>query len=369
MGAHRRKQGALQCLLQVGPEVLDVLDTDRHPHQAVGDRRGLALPPAAPLERRLDAAEGRGVHPQRRGVREHVGGLGGRQHHGDDGAEAGVADLGEGAVLGQPAGQLGGVRLRTLDPQVQRAQPAQGQPRLQRAGDRADQVAAALQHVVQLLVLHHQRAHDHVAVAGEDLGDRVKDDVGAELERLLQQGCGERVVDDDRRPGLVAGLDEPLHVGDLQRRVRRRLDPQQRRVVQLGDHGVGVGDVHQHGLQPTPCLEVAELADAAEVRVPRRDHHAVLSDEVEHRRHGRETGRERQRTPALERAERLLERRPGRVRVPPVLEVAARDVRRRHLDRRVQRLVGLVRRPPRVHDDRRGGEGWGVTGHAPNVGR
>ena len=38
----------------------------REPHQAVGDGRRLGLPAAAPLERRLDAAERGGVHPQRR---------------------------------------------------------------------------------------------------------------------------------------------------------------------------------------------------------------------------------------------------------------------------------------------------------------
>ena len=47
-------------------------------------------------------------------------------------AEAGVADLGRQRVAGQPAGQLGGVRLGALDAQVQGAQPAQREPRLER---------------------------------------------------------------------------------------------------------------------------------------------------------------------------------------------------------------------------------------------
>ena len=46
----------------------------REPHQALGDRRRLGLPAPAPLERRLDAAEDGGVHPQPGLVREQVGG-------------------------------------------------------------------------------------------------------------------------------------------------------------------------------------------------------------------------------------------------------------------------------------------------------
>ena len=49
-------------------------------------------------------------------------------------------------------------------------------------------------------------------------------------------------------------------------------------------------------------------------------------------------------------------------------EVAARDVRRRHRDRRVQRLVHVARRPAGVHDDGRGGQRRSVTGHGPNLG-
>ena len=48
--------------------------------------------------------------------------------------------------------QLLGVGLRALDPQVQRAQPAQGQPGLEGPGHGTDEVAPALEHGVQLVV-------------------------------------------------------------------------------------------------------------------------------------------------------------------------------------------------------------------------
>ena len=59
---------------QVGPEVVDVLDADGQPHQGVGDGGGLGLPAAAPLERRLDAAQRGRVHPEPGRVGEQVGG-------------------------------------------------------------------------------------------------------------------------------------------------------------------------------------------------------------------------------------------------------------------------------------------------------
>ena len=60
-------------------------------------------------------------------------------------AEARVADLVQRRVPGEPTDQLLGVGLGPLHPQVQGPQPAQREPRLERPGDRADQVAAALE--------------------------------------------------------------------------------------------------------------------------------------------------------------------------------------------------------------------------------
>ena len=50
--------------LQVGPEVVGVLDTDGHPDQALGDDVELAAPAAAALEGGLDAAQAGRVGPQ-----------------------------------------------------------------------------------------------------------------------------------------------------------------------------------------------------------------------------------------------------------------------------------------------------------------
>ena len=72
------------------------------------------------------------------------------QHDRDHPAEAGVADLVDVGTLPEPSYELGGVGLAALHPQRQRAQPTQGEPGLEGTGDGADEVAAALEHAVQL---------------------------------------------------------------------------------------------------------------------------------------------------------------------------------------------------------------------------
>ena len=89
-----------------------------------------------------------------------------------------------------------------------------------------------------------------VAVAGEVLGHRVHDDVGAELERALEQRRGEGVVDDGEHAALAGGAPagwggrRPRAAGWSATRARagrRRRAPAQHRV------GVGDVDAAHHG--------------------------------------------------------------------------------------------------------------------------
>ena len=191
----------------------------------------------------------------------------------DDAAEARVADLADRRVPGQPAHQLLGVRLGPLDPQVQGAQAAQRQPRLEGAGDRAEQVAPALQHGVQLVVAGDHRAHEHVAVAGEVLRRRVHDQVDVELQRRLQQGSGEGVVDDDVGAGLVRGRRGssrcPRPPGPGWSATPARPGPRPSQAATTASVSVmSTSSV----AQPAAGLEVGQLQHGAVVGVPGRDH-------------------------------------------------------------------------------------------------
>ena len=180
------------------------------------------------------------------------------------------------------------------------------------------------------------------------------DHVGAELERPLQQRGEERVVDDHAGAGVAGRGDDRGGVGHLERRVGRRLEPDQRGVLARLDHGRGVRYVDDRRGEPAAELEVGELDQGAVVGVPRHHHLVAERDQVEEAGDRRHPGRVRQAPAALQRAQRALERGPRRVAVAAVLEVPTGDVRRRHRDRRVERLVGLVRRPARGDGDGRG---------------
>ena len=79
-------------------------------------------------------------------------------------------------------------------------------------------------------------AEEHVAVAGEVLRHRVHDDVGAVLERALEQRGREGVVDDREDPALAGRREQRGQVGDLEQGVGRRLEPEQVGAVEGREH-------------------------------------------------------------------------------------------------------------------------------------
>jgi len=62
----------------------------------------------------------------------------------------------------------------------------------------------------------------------------------------------------------VRGSDQGGDVGDIELRVGRRFDPEQRRTVEGGDDGGGVGDVHEAGLPAASGRVGKESAGATE---------------------------------------------------------------------------------------------------------
>src|SRR4051794_26507272 len=62
-----------ECLLEVGPEVLDVLAADADAQQVVGNDGAFGRVAGAPLERRLDAPEAGGMGAEGEGLDERIG--------------------------------------------------------------------------------------------------------------------------------------------------------------------------------------------------------------------------------------------------------------------------------------------------------
>ena len=118
-----------------------------------------------------------------------------------------------------------------LHAQRERAQAAQHEEAVERAGHGADRVLQELQPFEEILARRGQDATDGVRVAGQVLGRGVEDDVGAQRQRLLDERRCERVVDD--QDGLLAACPvccrEPVgdrsDVDHAQVRVGGRLQP------------------------------------------------------------------------------------------------------------------------------------------------
>ena len=82
----------------------------------------------------------------------------------------------------------------------------------------------------EAIVAGHGDAADHVGVTVDELGRGVNDNVGAVVERRLEDGRHEGVIDDDERAGRVGNLGECGDVDQLQHGVCRRLEPEHLRV-------------------------------------------------------------------------------------------------------------------------------------------
>ena len=102
-------------------------------------------------------------------------------------------------------------------------------------------------------VVRDRHAREQVGVPTDVLRGAVHDDVGAEPEWLLEDRCGERVVDGDERAGVLGGRDDRGQVGDLQERVRRRFEPDQVGVGRRVDPCRRVGDGTRVTIQPRRC--------------------------------------------------------------------------------------------------------------------
>ena len=160
-------------------------------------------------------------------------------------------------------------------------------------------------------------AADGGVVAFDVLRGREQRDVGAELERTLQDRSQERVVDGELHTGSVGDVGDGGDVGELERGIRRRLDEDEARVGanRLGDRG-GVGGVNEGSFDAEVFQHLLEEADRAAVDDVGDDNViAGLQDRQEERGDGGHAGGEADgRRRVFQSAEGGFERGDGRIR-------------------------------------------------------
>ena len=285
---------------QVGPEVVDVLDPDRHPHQPVGHRRGLGLPATTALEGGLDAAEGGRMDPQRGGVGEEVGLLRGGQDHREHAAEPGVADLSTAGCAARRSARVAALaeerstrRCRVRRPRS--ASHASNGPgiapsRSRRPLSTAHSASSAVTTAPMRTSLWPARylVAEWTTMSAPSASGCWSRGVAKVLSTTTYAPASWAAA-------MIVAMSASSSAGLV-----GRLEPDQRGVLAGRDARRGVGDVDQRGRQPAARLEVGQLARSAVVGVPRHDHRASR-DQVEHRGDRREPGGERQRATALER--------------------------------------------------------------------
>ena len=201
------------------------------------------------------------------------------------------------------------------------------------------------------LVAAHGRAEQQVRVAADELGRRVQDDVGAELERALAQRRRERRIHDRDRTTLTRARRDRGHVGHGHERVGDGLDPDHVGAVGCGEDGVRVVGGGQTQAQAAMCLQPLEDVPDTEIG-HRRQHHGPAGRHEVGDGGGRGEPRcERHRPPSVERPERGLECAPAGVAVAAVFDGRVLDVGGAHRDRRVHRCAGRAGGPAGLDRD------------------
>ena len=241
---------------------------------------------------------------------------------------------------------------------IQRPQTPQNQPRGKRGRRSAENLPRPQKSVVPLVApLQHQAPALHIAMATAILGRGMQHQVGAETQRPLQHGRGERIVDQELSARGVRDLRHRHQVRDLHRWVRRTFrdhNPSIRakRRLNLGQ----VRHVHNHAFNAELGQEFATQVPEAGVGVIRENDVRPRPQRLHHRRHRAHAGGKRQRLfAALQLGHRLFQARLRGILFPnvgvAVKVLAGRPVlkRRGEMNRRRNRSGGGVNFRAGVH--------------------
>jgi hypothetical protein len=259
------RNSLLNSLLHIRDQIRRVLDTARNSDKIVKDTGDLPLllrdagvgHGAGDFDQALDAAEGFGEGEDLGVLAEALGGLlaaldAEAQHAAAEAVavlldcdfallvrvRARVVDEQDVGVVLQGGADGGGVLGGLAGAQVEGLDAAVGEPAVEGRGDGADGVLQEGEALVDGVAVEGGDAHADVAVAVDVLCDRVDDDVGAVLERVLDVGGEEGVVNDDHDAGAVGDVGDGADVDEREGGVGGRLDPDELGVG--GDQGLDV---------------------------------------------------------------------------------------------------------------------------------
>jgi hypothetical protein len=101
---------------------------------------------------------------------------------------------------------------------------AQRQPTIERSGYGARRVLDELEPFGQIVSGGERDTADHVTVAVYVLGSGMDYNLGPELNRPLEEGCGEGIVDDEYHIVMTGEIANGRKIGNVHHRVRRSLD-------------------------------------------------------------------------------------------------------------------------------------------------
>jgi len=135
--------------------------------------------------------------------------------------------MGTGFERSRNAGRILG---RFAGAQVQRLEPAVGEPAVECAGHGADGVLQERQLVEQFGRVERRGSHDHVRVPVDVLCDAVHDDVGAMVQRVLHVRAHEGIVDNNHDAVLVRDGSDGADIDEREGGVGGRFNPDQLRV-------------------------------------------------------------------------------------------------------------------------------------------
>lgn len=359
--------GLGQSLLQVGDQVVRVLDADGQADEGVGQADLQAV-----LHRHAGVGHdgggaGQGLHSaQGHRQAEHLelgqelaGGLQASLdedgHHGTGavglglsegllgvGGEAGVVDLVDHGVLLQELGDSLGVAYGSVHADVQGLETAQGEVAVEGRGHGASQVLQGAQLGVQCVGVGEHGAHEHVGVAGDVLGHAVHHEVGTHRQGALQVGGHEGAVHAHQEALALGHGGDLADVGGLQQRVGGGLQPDHSGLG--GDGGLHLGDVIEvHEGEVDASLgsgDLAEVTGSTAIQIIQSNHVVAGVKQLDHRLGSSQTGGESIAVLGiLSSSQGTLEGSSGRVGLAGVEETVS--IRRRVLDSRLLARVSL----------------------------